>query len=117
MAENVKRTRDDGTILVTNVAATKTAGQLIVAGSLVCLHKLDQASSATNCPVFVEGVEITYAKLSTDVVAEGAILYYDATNDRLTVTASTHKMAGTAAAAAGSGDTTCRLHLGLIRSV
>jgi len=115
MAANVKRTREEGTILVTNVAATKTAGQAIVVGELVCVHKKDQASGATNCPVWVEGVEVSYAKLTTDVVTEGAILYYDDTNDRMTLVAGALKKAGVAAAAAGNGVTTCRVHLGLIR--
>lgn len=115
MAANVKRTRAEGTILVTNIATAKTAGQLIVVGELVCCHKADQAISATNCPVWVEGVEISYAKLSTDVVTEGAILYFDSTNNRLTLVAGAWKKAGVAAAAAGNGVTTVRCHLGLIR--
>ena len=44
-------------------------------------------------------------KLSTDVVAAGAILYWDAANSRATITASTHKIFGRAVAAAGNGAT------------
>jgi len=62
MAVNVKRTREEGTICVTNVATAKAAGKLIVVGELVACHKLDQAISATNCPVWVDGVEVLYAK-------------------------------------------------------
>jgi predicted RecA/RadA family phage recombinase len=118
MAANVKREREDGTILVTNVGTAKAAGKLIVVGELVCMHKNDQAISATNCPVFVKDVEILYAKLETDVATEGCKLYYDDTNDYLTVTVGTDpvlKYAGIAAAAAGSTATTCRCHLGLKR--
>jgi predicted RecA/RadA family phage recombinase len=57
----------------------------------------------------------TLAKLSTDVVAQGAILYWDAGNSRLTVTASTHKKAGLAAGAAGSGVSTVAVDLGQTR--
>ena len=44
-------------------------------------------------------------KLSTDVVAAGAILYWDAVNSRATITASSHKIFGRAVAAAGNGAT------------
>jgi len=115
MAANVKRTREEGTILVTNVGTVKAAGQLIVVGELVCCHKAAQAISALDCPVWVEGVEILYAKLTTDLVTEGLKLYFDAGNDRLTTTASTHKLAGLAAAAAATTVATCRVHLGLTR--
>jgi len=115
MAANVKREREDGTILVTNVGTAKAAGKLIVVGELVCMHKNNQAISATNCPVFVKDIEILYTKLTTDLVAEGAKLYFDDTNDYLTVTAGSLKYAGLAAAAAGTTATTCRCHLGLKR--
>lgn len=45
-------------------------------------------------------------KLSTDVVTQGQLLYWDNTNFRLTTTASTHKLVGAALAAAGSGVST-----------
>ena len=53
----------------------------------------------------MEGV-YTIPKLGTDVVAQGALLYWDDTNKRLTTTASTHITAGYAFAAAGNGVTT-----------
>lgn len=115
MAANVKREREDGTILVTNVAADKTAGQLIVVGELVCMHKADALSGATNCPVFVQDVEISYAKLTTDEVTAGAILYYDSVNDWLTLVADSLKKAGIAAAASAAPAATVRCHLGLFR--
>jgi predicted RecA/RadA family phage recombinase len=55
--------------------------------------------------VAMEGV-FTIPKLSTDVVAQGVLLYWDDTNKRLTTTASTHITAGYATAAAGNGVTT-----------
>jgi len=115
MAANVKRTREEGTICVTNVATAKASGKLIVVGELVCMHKKDQVLSATDCPVWVDGVEVLYAKLLTDLVTEGLKLYFDVTNDRLTTTSSTHKQAGVAAAAAATTAATCRVHLGLTR--
>lgn len=49
--------------------------------------------------------------LSTDVVAQGDKLYWDAGNTRLTLTASTHKTAGWAFAASADGVTTCQVKL------
>jgi predicted RecA/RadA family phage recombinase len=51
-------------------------------------------------------------KLSTDTPAQGAILYWDAGNTRCTTTASTHKIIGHAAKAAGSGATEVDVLLG-----
>jgi predicted RecA/RadA family phage recombinase len=51
-------------------------------------------------------------KLSTDTPAMGAILYWDAGNTRCTTTASTHKIIGHAAKAAGNGDTEVDVLLG-----
>lgn len=101
---------------VTNVGTAKASGKLIVVGEMICCHLHDQGISATGCAVYIGGVEIEYTKLTTDVVTEGLKLYFDATNDRLTTTASTHKVAGLAAAAAGSTATTARLLLGEIRA-
>jgi len=50
-------------------------------------------------------------KLSTDVVTQGATLYWDAANTRLTVTAGSLKVAGAAVTAAGSGATSVRVKL------
>lgn len=115
MAANVKRTREQGTVLVTNGGTDKAAGKAIVVGELVCVLKEAALANATNCPAWVDYVQVNYAKLTTDVVAIGATLYFDAGNDRLTLTASTHKKAGVAATAAGNGVTTVDVHLGLIR--
>jgi predicted RecA/RadA family phage recombinase len=51
------------------------------------------------------------AKLSTDVVTQGALLYWDAGNSRLTTTASSHKLAGYAWAAASGTDTTVQIKI------
>lgn len=50
-------------------------------------------------------------KLSTDVVTAGALLYWDNTNKRLTLTSSTHKLVGVALAGAGNGVATVRIRL------
>lgn len=49
--------------------------------------------------------------LTTDVAAVGVRLYWDNTNKRLTVTASTHLQVGVATKAKINGDTTARVRL------
>lgn len=51
-------------------------------------------------------------KLTTDVMAQGAKVYWDDTNKRLTVTAAGNSLVGVAHKAAGNGDTVvdCRLN-------
>ena len=86
-----------------------TSGQVVLMGSRVGVALAAIASGATGA-VRVKGI-FTIAKLSTDVVAQGDLLYWDAGNSRLTTTASTHKVAGYATAAAGNGVTTVEINL------
>lgn len=86
-----------------------SAGAVVVIGVRVAVLLADIASGATGA-VRVQGV-FNLAKLSTDVVAQGDLLYWDAGNSRLTTTASTHKVAGYAAQASGNGVTTCWVNL------
>lgn len=58
----------------------------------------------------VEGV-FTLPKLSTDVVTQGALLYWDNTNFRLTLTSAGNTLAGIAWAAAGNGVSTVQIKL------
>jgi len=54
--------------------------------------------------------------LTTDVIAQGAKVYWDNTNKRVTGTASTNALIGAALVAKANGDTTCRVLLdGVIR--
>lgn len=64
----------------------------------------DVANGATGVAA-MEGV-FTIPKLSTDVVAQGVLLYWDDVNKRLTVTSAGNTQAGYAQAAAGNGVTT-----------
>lgn len=87
------------------------SGDVVVMGDVVGVALAAIANGATG-PVQVSGV-FELAKLSTDVAAIGDPLYWDAGNSRLTVTASTHKLAGYAAQASGSGTATARVKLKL----
>lgn len=53
------------------------------------------------------------AKKSGEAFTQGQKIYWDDTNDELTSTASTHKVAGYAAKAAASADTTAEVLLGV----
>jgi predicted RecA/RadA family phage recombinase len=88
---------------------TITSGQVVLVVNRIGVALAAIANGATGA-VRVKGI-FTIAKLSTDVVAQGDLLYWDAGNSRLTLTASTHKVAGYAAAAAGSGVTTVEINL------
>jgi predicted RecA/RadA family phage recombinase len=84
-------------------------GKMVVAGARVGIALAAIAAGATG-PLGVRGV-FTYAKLSTDNMAQGALVYYDAANDRLTTTASGNTLAGYAAAAAGATTTSVNVAL------
>lgn len=91
------------------------AGSNIAVGAVVLMVNrigvaLAAIASGATGAVAVQGV-FTVAKLSTDVVAQGDLLYWDAGNSRLTTTASTHKVAGYAAKAAGNGVTTVEINI------
>ena len=90
-------------------SANKTAGQVVLIGVRIGVCVADIANGATG-PVQVTGV-FSIAKLSTDVVAHGAALYWDNGNSRLTTTASGNTLAGYAFAAAGNGDTTVNIKI------
>ena len=118
MAANVKATlnRDGGChAKVKNGGTAKVAGKLIVVGEVVALLLKDAGVNEADVPALIEDVEIEYTKLSTDDFTPGAIVYFDAGNDRLTLTASTHKKAGIASTTTVTSAATGRIWLGKIR--
>lgn len=88
---------------------TITSGQVLVIGVRVGVALAAIADGSTGA-VRVKGI-FTLAKLSTDVVAAGDLLYWDADNTRITTTASTHITAGYAVADAGNGVATVDVNL------
>lgn len=84
-------------------------GTPIVVGTRVGVALATIANGAIG-PVAMSGVH-TLAKLSTDVVAQGALLYWDNTNKRLTTTASGNTLAGYAFTGAASGVTSADVKL------
>lgn len=90
-------------------------GGLAIVGTLaaIVLNANDGSGTLANGKdgvVAITGV-YTVAKLATDVVAQGAKLYWDAGNSRLTTTAAGNTYAGVAYAAAGNGAATVALLL------
>lgn len=86
-----------------------SSGQVVVMGVRVGVALAAIASGAMGA-VRVKGI-FTIAKLSTDVVAQGALLYWDNGNSRLTTTVGANVLAGYASKAAGNGVTTVEINL------
>lgn len=90
-------------------AANIVSGQVLLIGVRVGVA-LAAIASGSKGSVGMSGV-FTVAKLTTDVVAQGAALYWDNANSRLTTTASGNTLAGYAFEAAGNGATTVNIKL------
>jgi predicted RecA/RadA family phage recombinase len=92
-----------------------TPGSAVAAGAIVVIGSVGigvaQTAIAANVrgSLTVEGV-IEHAKAS-GAVTFGAKVYYDATNNVLTTTATSNTLAGWAVAAAASGDATATIKL------
>ena len=98
-----------GLVIDHTPAGAITNGQVVVIGKRIGVALTAIAAAATG-PLQVDGV-FTLAKLSTDVVAQGDLLYWDAGNSRITTTASTHNLAGYAVAASANGVATVNVKL------
>lgn len=97
----------EGRVVTVTAPYTLTSGQGCLVGSLFGVALADIANGADG-DVATEGV-FDVTKLSTDVVTQGALLYWDQGNRRLTITASTHKLVGLATRADGNGVLTARI--------
>ena len=98
-----------GDVLDHTPVGAVASGAVVVIGARVGIAVANIAAGETGS-LRVKGVA-ELAKLGTDVVAQGALLYWDADDFRLTTTASGNTLAGYAAKAAGNGATTAWLHL------
>ena len=98
-----------GKVMEFTAGAAISSGAGVLIGDRFGVANGDVASGAKG-EAAVEGV-FNVTKLATDVVAEGVALYWDAGNSRLTITPSTHKLAGYAFAAAGNGVATVDIKL------
>ena len=86
-----------------------SSGQVLLIGARVGVALAAIANGATGA-VRMQGI-FTIAKLTTDVVTQGALLYWDNTNNRMTLTSAGNTLAGYATKAAGNGVTTVEINL------
>jgi predicted RecA/RadA family phage recombinase len=98
-----------GEVLDYTPGAAVVSGAVAVIGARIGIVVADIPAGVTGA-LRVKGV-VELAKLGTDNVAQGEVLYWDATNSRLTKTAGSNVLAGYAARPAGNGVTTVWLHL------
>jgi predicted RecA/RadA family phage recombinase len=89
-----------------SAAGALTPGDVVVHGNRIgVVSGTKPIAVGDDYTLQVSGVfEVTI--LGTDTPADGALLYWDDTNKRLTTTASTHKSAGLSVGAKASGPTT-----------
>ena len=97
------------TITVTAPTGGVASGEGVLIGSLFGVAAFD-AEESESIEIQTVGVMVL-PKLSTDVVAVGDLLHWDATNNRLTKTATSNKLIGVAVAAAGNGAATVVVRL------
>lgn len=98
-----------GEVIDYTAGANIASGQVVLMGARIGVALKAIANGETG-PMQVTGV-FNIAKLSTDNMAQGALLYWDNTNSRLTTTASGNTLAGFAAAAAGATTTSVNIKI------
>jgi predicted RecA/RadA family phage recombinase len=89
--------------------STITSGSPVKVGTKVGIAVGDIPNNTTG--VLAMEYVFTCTKATTDVIAQGAIVYWDDTAKKMTVTATSNNIAGYAQAAAGNGATTVDLML------
>ncbi len=92
-----------GNVLDHTPAADVASGAVVVIGARVGVALADIAANATGS-LQVTGV-FQLPKKSADTIAQGALVYWDATNSQITTTASGNTLAGFAANAAAASVT------------
>ncbi len=98
-----------GEVIDYTAGSALSSGTVVLIGNRVGVLLTDLANGEVGAAQVTGVWEI--AKLSTDVVTQGALLYWDAGNSRLTTTASSNKLAGYAWAAASGTDTTVQIKI------
>ncbi len=98
-----------GEVIDYTAGANIASGQVVLMGARIGVALKAIANGETG-PMQVTGV-FNIAKLSTDNMAQGELLYWDNTNSRLTTTASGNTLAGFAAAAAAASTTSVNIKI------
>jgi predicted RecA/RadA family phage recombinase len=97
------------TLTVTAPTGGISSGDGVLIGNLFGVAAFD-AAETENVEIQTTGVMVL-PKQPTDVVAVGDLLYWDATNNRLTKTTTSNKIIGVAVAPAGNGAATVVIRL------
>lgn len=100
----------DGDVISVTAPYALTSGQGCLVGSLFGIAVKDYGNGAA-AEIRRDGV-FDVTALSTDTASQGAKLYWDNTNRRLTTTVSGNTLVGVATVAKTSGQTTARVLLG-----
>lgn len=109
----MKNSIQDGTRLTySNTGAAIASGAGVLVGTKLGVACVDIAATTGKGALCMKGV-VNLPKLSTDVVAQGAALYWDNTNKRLTVTSAGNTYAGYAFKDAGNGVATVDIDLNI----
>lgn len=105
----MKNAVSHGNVLSFTTVAAVASGAMVLIGTRVGVAIAAIAANGTGAVQVVGEFEIT--KNTTDVVAQGALLYWDNANKRLTTTASGNTLAGFATEAAGNTATTVKIKI------
>lgn len=89
--------------------ATVTSGELVIVGSLFGIASTD-ALTGERVTLSTTGV-FELAKVGTDVISVGDVVYYDESSDLATTTATDNTKIGVAVEDAGNGVGTVRVRL------
>lgn len=98
-----------GNVIPYTPTAAVASGAMVALGTKVGVAVSDIAANATGSLQLVGEFVIT--KLGTDNVAQGAALYFDNANKRLTTTSAGNTYAGFATQAAGAGVSTVQIKI------
>jgi predicted RecA/RadA family phage recombinase len=104
-----KRYVQPGNVIDYVAGSALASGRMVVIGGKVGVLGADAANGET-VAAHVEGV-FDYKKKAGDTFAQGALAYYDATNDYLTSTSSGNTLAGYAWLAAGAAATAMQIKI------
>jgi len=88
---------------ITATTANILSGEVVLVGTRVAVALADIAIGRTGAAA-VLGIFVNN-KLSTDTIAQGALVYWDNTNKRWTTTSAGNTLGGFCASAAGNGAT------------
>ncbi len=103
--------KSDGAQMPYTPGSAVAAGDVVVIGEIVAVAPRVIEASVLGS-VTIEGV-MTFPKatLSTSAIAQGVKVYWDASGEVITTTASTNKVAGVAHEAAAAADATVNVKL------